>query len=33
MSSMLQLGILEGVAIKNSRREEEELQLMGEDIL
>ena len=33
LSSMLQLGILEGVAIKNSRREEEELQLMGEDIL
>ncbi len=33
LTSMIQLGIIEGVAIKNTRREDEEIRMMGEDIV
>ena len=32
LSSMIQLGIIEGVAIKNGKREEKELRMMGADL-
>ena len=33
LSSMIQLGIIEGVAIKNGKREEKELRMMGADMV
>ena len=33
LSSMIQLGIIEGVAIKNGKKEEKELRMMGADVL
>ncbi len=33
LTSMIQLGIIEGVSIKNTGREDEEIQMMGEDIV
>ena len=32
LSSMIQLGIIEGVALKNGKREEKELRMMGADV-